>query len=97
MEVADKADLADIVDLEAPVKSKIRNNWTTQEIEDLYFFDGSLYISALNALLKKKGFLHSRTLSYKVPKWKALEIDDFVDLLYAEKTIASLKKIKRKN
>ncbi len=36
MEVADKADLADIVDLEAPVKSKIRNNWTTQEIEDLY-------------------------------------------------------------
>jgi biotin synthase len=36
MEVADKADLADIVNLEAPVKSKIRNNWTYFEIEDLY-------------------------------------------------------------
>ena len=81
----------------SPYRGTKFQDFRRQEIEDLYFFDGSLYISALNALLKKKGFLHSRTLSYKVPKWKALEIDDFVDLLYAEKTIASLKKIKRKN
>ena len=81
----------------SPYRGTKFQGFRRQEIEDLYFFDGSLYISALNTLLKKKGFLHNRTLSYKVPKWKALEIDDFVDLLYAEKTIASLKKIKRKN
>ena len=66
-----------------------------QEIKKLYFFEGSLYISALSVLLKKKSFLHNRTLSYKVPKWKALEIDDFVDFLYAEKTILNLKKLKK--
>ena len=42
MEIADKTDFVDTLDLESPIKPniqnsvKIRNNWTTQEIEDLF-------------------------------------------------------------
>ena len=49
-----------------------------------FFFDGSLYISEINTLMKKKSFYHSRTLGFTFPKWKSLEIDDLVDFLCVE-------------
>ena len=55
-----------------------------QDIEELYYFDGSLYISDTNVFLEEKSFYHNKTLAYKVPKWKAIEIDDIADFIYAE-------------
>lgn len=65
-----------------------------QDIEKLYFFEGSLYISDVKILLEKQTFYHSRTLPYIVPKWKSFEVDDMVDLICIEAIMKNLDKIK---
>ena len=55
-----------------------------QDINDVYFFEGSIYVSHIETLLTKKTFYHERTLGYEVPKWKALEVDDLDDFVMIE-------------
>jgi len=55
-----------------------------QDIGDVYFFEGSVYVSATDILLSRKTFYHERTLGYEVPKWKSLEIDDLEDFIMVE-------------
>ena len=50
-----------------------------QEIESLFYLDGSLYASTVSSLRKQRSFYHNDTLAYEVSKWKALEIDDIQD------------------
>lgn len=65
-----------------------------QDLSALYFFEGTVYVSLVPELLKRKSFYHDKTLSYVVPRWKSLEIDDLIDLLCAETILKNLKKIK---
>ena len=67
-----------------PYNSKKFNILRRQDIEQLYFFEGSVYISLTDVLLDKESFYHERTLPYVVPRWKSLEIDELVDLIVAE-------------
>ena len=55
-----------------------------QDLEPLYFLEGSIYISKIKSLIKHKTFYHNKTVAYKLPKWKSLEIDDIEDLYIAE-------------
>tara|TARA_B110001452_G_scaffold121497_1_gene100803 strand:- start:1655 stop:2359 length:705 start_codon:yes stop_codon:yes gene_type:complete len=55
-----------------------------QDLEPLYFLEGSIYISKIKSLIKHKTFYHNKTVAYKLPKWKSLEIDDIEDLNIAE-------------
>lgn len=55
-----------------------------QDVEPVYFLEGSVYASRLPDLFERGGFNHDDTIGYEVPKWKAPEIDDMVDLLYVE-------------
>lgn len=64
-----------------------------QEISDVYFFEGSVYVSDTDTLLARKTFYHEHTLGFEVPKWKALEIDDLDDFIMVE----ALMKYKGKN
>ena len=64
-----------------------------QDIEPVYFQEGSIYISKVSTLLKKKTFCHKDTLMYVVPKWKSLEIDDSLDLILARAIMHNKKKI----
>jgi len=54
-----------------------------QDLENYYFYDGSLYISEVDKYLEKE-FYHEKTLGYIVPKWKSLEIDDMDDFIMVE-------------
>jgi N-acylneuraminate cytidylyltransferase/CMP-N,N'-diacetyllegionaminic acid synthase len=65
-----------------------------QDISDLYFFDGSLYISDIRVYLDKKSFYHKRTLPHIVPKWKSFEVDDMMDLICVEAILNNIDKIK---
>lgn len=65
-----------------------------QEVEDVYFFDGSLYISEVKQYLATETFYHQYTLPYIVPAWKALEIDTLLDFLKIE-TILNNKELLR--
>lgn len=60
-----------------------------QDIEPVYFFEGSLYISKVRTLLDKKTFYHSATIGYEFPKWKSLEIDDGDDFIMVEALLRS--------
>jgi N-acylneuraminate cytidylyltransferase/CMP-N,N'-diacetyllegionaminic acid synthase len=63
-----------------------------QDIEELFFLEGSIYVSKVPALLEQGTFYHLRTSGYVVPKWKSLEIDDMDDFIMVE---ALMKKYKR--
>ena len=55
-----------------------------QSLENIYYFDGSLYISEVKAFLRHKEFLHNSTMGYIMPHEKSLEIDNEADFLLAE-------------
>jgi len=65
-----------------------------QDLDELYHFDGSLYISDTTSFINKKTFYHSRTIGFKMPKWKSFEIDDIVDFYVVESILKNLNKIK---
>lgn len=56
-----------------------------QDINDVYFFEGSLYISDLTTYENRKTFYHELTLPYVVSKYKSFEIDDILDFHIIEK------------
>jgi len=55
-----------------------------QDIKDVYFFEGTIYISKTDVLLSQKTFYHNNTIGYEVPKYKSLEIDDEYDFIMVE-------------
>ena len=63
-----------------------------QEIEPLFYLDGTLYASTVEALRQQRSFYHEDTLAYEVAKWKALEIDDIEDFQMVE-AIAKYKEL----
>ena len=56
-----------------------------QDIDDVYFFEGSMYISYPSSLRKRKSFYHEKTLGFEMPKWKSFEVDDLTDFLVIER------------
>lgn len=55
-----------------------------QEIDDVYFFEGSMYVSTVASLRTRKSFYHERTLGFEMPKWKSFEVDDITDFTIIE-------------
>jgi N-acylneuraminate cytidylyltransferase/CMP-N,N'-diacetyllegionaminic acid synthase len=55
-----------------------------QDIKDVYFFEGTIYISKTDVLLREKTFYRKNTIGYEVPKYKSLEIDDIYDFVMVE-------------
>lgn len=55
-----------------------------QEIEPLFFLEGTLYASRIDVLRTRRSFYHDDTIAYEVPKWKSIEIDDLDDFLMVE-------------
>jgi CMP-N,N'-diacetyllegionaminic acid synthase len=80
-----------------PYMSESFKVFRRQEIEELYFFEGSVYVSDIQVLLKERSFYHDRTMPFVVPRWKSLEIDEIIDLLTAETVIKNLSLIKKDN
>ncbi len=64
-----------------------------QEIEPVYFHEGSIYVSSVESYLRTKAFYHEHSLPYIVPKWKSFEIDDIVDFMVIE----AIMKLKQDN
>lgn len=58
-----------------------------QDLDDLYFFEGSLYISDVKKYREMTTFYHESTIPYIVPAWKSLEIDTLLDFLMVEAVV----------
>ena len=78
-----------------PIKSFKKKYIRRQDLEPIYFMEGTIYISKVSTLLRKKTFCHKNTLMYVVPKWKSLEIDDSLDLILAKTIIQNKQKIRK--
>lgn len=50
-----------------------------QELNKIYFIDGSLYISKISSLIKYKNFVSGKVIPYFINKIKSFEIDDEID------------------
>lgn len=55
-----------------------------QDISDVYFFEGSIYVSDVETYLERKTFYHQDTLGFEFPKFKSLEMDDMDDYIMIE-------------
>ena len=55
-----------------------------QDLDEVYFVEGSLYISDVDYFRQKNTFYHDKTIGHVLPKWKSLEIDDIFDFIMAE-------------
>jgi len=78
-----------------PMKAYKKKYIRRQDLEPIYFTEGTIYISRVSTLLRKKTFCHKNTLMYVVPKWKSLEIDDSLDLILAKAIIQNKHKMKK--
>ena len=59
-----------------------------QDIEPVYYLDGSLYASRVGALRRRRSFYHDDTVAYEIAKWKSPEIDDLDDFIVVEALMA---------
>ncbi len=55
-----------------------------QDISPLFFLDGTVYISWMDALRRRRSFYHDKTLGYEVPKYQSFEVDDGDDFIICE-------------
>ena len=66
-----------------------------QDLKEIFYFDGSLYLSETNYYLKKKTFNHDRTLPIQLEKWKSVEVDCINDLICVEALKKNEKKLQK--
>jgi CMP-N,N'-diacetyllegionaminic acid synthase len=59
-----------------------------QDLDPVFFLDGTLYVSRVDVLRNKRSFYHEDTVAFEIPKWKALEIDDVNDFIMVEALMA---------
>lgn len=64
-----------------------------QDLEELYFLDGSLYIFNVEAFKQTKRIRTERSMAYVMPKWKSLEIDDYQDFICIEAILKNKEKM----
>ena len=55
-----------------------------QDVDILYYLEGSIYASFVNDFKKNKTFYHKNTIGYEVSKIKSFEIDDIEDFVIVE-------------
>lgn len=60
-----------------------------QELDELFFLEGTVYITWVDALRTRRGFYHERTMPYVVPKYKSFEVDDLTDFTVIETLMAA--------
>lgn len=65
-----------------------------QDLSEVFFLEGSLYLSDVAVFRREKSFYHGRTLPYIVPRWKALEIDELIDFLFAEAILTRIDELR---
>jgi CMP-N,N'-diacetyllegionaminic acid synthase len=62
-----------------------------QNLDKIYFMEGSLYISKVNSFLKNKNFVSKNSGGYILPKWKSFEIDEPADIKIIKSLLLNIK------
>ena len=68
----------------APYDSKRISTLRRQDLADVFFPEGTVYVSRVEAYMTRRTFYHEKTIGYVVPRWKSPEIDDLHDFVMVE-------------
>lgn len=52
-----------------------------QDLSPVYFPEGTMYVSYVEALRSRRSFYHANTFAFEVPRWKSIEVDEIHDLI----------------
>ena len=63
---------------------QVKGSLRRQDVSDVFYPDGSIYVSSTKTFEETHSFYHEGTLGYEIPRWKSLEIDDELDFLLVE-------------
>lgn len=66
------------------LKEQQRSGLRRQELDPVYYLEGTVYVSRVDELRQKRSFYHDDTLAYETPRWKSLEIDDLDDFIMVQ-------------
>ena len=55
-----------------------------EEQNKIYIINGAVYVAKIDWLADKKSFLSKETVGYSMPNERAIDIDEEIDLGYAE-------------
>jgi CMP-N,N'-diacetyllegionaminic acid synthase len=55
-----------------------------QDVDDVFFLEGSIYLTSCEEFRRNNGFYHAKTIGCLFPKWKSFEIDDLTDFIIVE-------------
>ena len=75
-----------------PINSKNLLRSSRQDLKDIYYIDGTIYISKVKNFIENKAFYSNKTIFFEVPQWKSIEIDSQTDLIIAEKIKQNISK-----
>lgn len=64
-----------------------------QDVSQLHYFEGTLYISTIDSIKHHQSFHHDSTMPYLVPKWKAFEVDTLTDFICIEAIMKNKEKL----
>ncbi|MFH1770939.1 MAG: acylneuraminate cytidylyltransferase family protein [archaeon] len=79
-----------------PYKGKQIAHIRRQDLTDTFFPEGTLYISKVSSMKKRKTFYHDKTIPYEVERYNSFEIDEEMDFIIIEAIMKWLKKRKKK-
>lgn len=68
------------------------NNLRRQDVAPTFFLDGTVYISSPQALENNRGFYHSDTVGYEIPRHRCFEVDDKYDFYIIESIMSRMLK-----
>lgn len=60
-----------------------------QDLDPVYFLEGSVYVSRVPALRERRSFYHARTAPWPVARYKSHEIDELSDFIAVEALLAA--------
>jgi N-acylneuraminate cytidylyltransferase/CMP-N,N'-diacetyllegionaminic acid synthase len=72
---------SEFISVEPPSKKFVHVR--RQDLARSYFLDGSIYLSYIHTLFEFASFVHGKTLTLSLSKWKNIEIDDEYDYVMA--------------
>ena len=60
------------------------SNLRRQDLDNLYFLEGSVYVSRIDSMYARRSFYHEATAPWVVPRYKSYEVDELADLIIIE-------------
>ena len=64
-----------------------------QNLDKIYFMEGSLYISKVKSFLINKNFVSKNSGGYILPRWKSFEIDEPADISIIKSLLLNIKEL----